>query len=201
MKFKHFEDYLSRSRTCFKRPNILLEQYTTDPHLSACLLWTAFEHGDIEDRVILDLGCGSGMLSIAAEALDAFTVMAIDIDRQVFADFDHSAFDCIIADVRQGIGFIRNSVVDCIVTNPPFGTKNNAGIDYLFVKHALSIAPVCYSMHKTACREILLKKLATLDVDAKVLAEMAFEIPKMYHCHKLQSLCIQVDLIQTIIME
>jgi predicted RNA methylase len=38
----------------------------TSPHLAASFLFTAAANDDIEGKAVLDLGCGCGMLSIAA---------------------------------------------------------------------------------------------------------------------------------------
>lgn len=45
------------------------------------MVYTAeFEFGDIEGRNVLDLGCGTGMLGIAAGILGAGNVVGLDID-------------------------------------------------------------------------------------------------------------------------
>ena len=44
----------------------MLEQYPTGAHLAACVLAAAHERGDIEDRVVADLGVGGGVLTIAS---------------------------------------------------------------------------------------------------------------------------------------
>ena len=43
---------------------------------------------------------------------------------------------------------------DVVVSNPPFGTKKNVGIDARFVQNALQYAPVVYSLHKTSTRKV-----------------------------------------------
>lgn len=45
------------------------------------MVYTAeFEFGDIEGRNVLDLGCGTGMLGIAAGMLGAGSVVGVDVD-------------------------------------------------------------------------------------------------------------------------
>ena len=52
----------------------------THPTTALCLQW--LEQNDLGDKNILDLGCGSGILAIAALKLGAASVAAIDIDLQ-----------------------------------------------------------------------------------------------------------------------
>ncbi|MEM4687248.1 MAG: DNA methylase, partial [Zestosphaera sp.] len=42
----------------FKAPKEELEQYVTPPDIVADLVWSAFMSGEIEGRVVHDLGCG-----------------------------------------------------------------------------------------------------------------------------------------------
>lgn len=65
MKLKHLESAL-HDVDGFQCPNIALEQYMTSPHLAAVMVHTMHGLGDIEDRRVLDLGVGCGMLSVAS---------------------------------------------------------------------------------------------------------------------------------------
>ena len=91
-----------------------------------------------------------------------------------------------------------------VVTNPPFGTKDNAGIDLQFLRTATRLARrAVYSFHKRSTRQFLLK---TIQEDwgyqnVKVVAEMAFDVPKMYKFHTQQNKDIEVDLIRISIDE
>ena len=43
-------------------------------------------------------------------------------------------------------------MADVVITNPPFGTKNNEGIDLVFLQAAKNISSsVIYSLHKSSC--------------------------------------------------
>jgi ribosomal protein L11 methyltransferase len=50
------------------------------PTTALCLDWLA--HESVQDKTILDFGCGSGILGIAGVALGAAHVTAVDIDKQ-----------------------------------------------------------------------------------------------------------------------
>lgn len=47
-----------------------------------CLEWLALHHNEIKNKIIIDYGCGSGILGIAAAKLGAAQVYAVDIDPQ-----------------------------------------------------------------------------------------------------------------------
>jgi predicted RNA methylase len=68
----------------FSNPQLHLEQYITDAVATADLLYhIAFEQQDLMGNLIVDLGCGSGNLSIAAALLGAIHVVAVDIDTEI----------------------------------------------------------------------------------------------------------------------
>ncbi len=52
----------------------------THPTTSLCLSW--LEQADLNKKMVIDYGCGSGILSIAALKLGASHVFAVDIDDQ-----------------------------------------------------------------------------------------------------------------------
>jgi ribosomal protein L11 methyltransferase len=52
----------------------------THPTTSLCLQW--LDSADLQDKTVLDFGCGSGILAIAALKLGARKVIGIDIDPQ-----------------------------------------------------------------------------------------------------------------------
>ena len=98
--------------------------------------------------------------------------------------------------IDDGIPLLTKSV-DTVVTNPPFGTKNNPGIDVAFLATACRISrKSIYSFHKTSTRKFLLNKITTeWKLGAKVVAEMKFDIPNMYKFHKKKNVDVYVDLI------
>lgn len=69
MKLRELESILGQVDT-FEEPKYELEQYPTSAHLAARLLYTAdASFDDIEEKAVLDLGCGTGMLGIGATIL------------------------------------------------------------------------------------------------------------------------------------
>ncbi|PKC17303.1 S-adenosyl-L-methionine-dependent methyltransferase [Rhizophagus irregularis] len=203
MRLKNLESELQVVAR-FDKPKIQLEQYCTTPHLAARMLYTAHTvYDDIESKVIADFGCGCGILSIAANLLDSNYNLALDIDNDALqiAKENCSEFEVdvefILADlISTSTDHLQNKV-DTIVMNPPFGTKNNEGIDIIFLKKAIEIATTSvYSLHKSSTREYIREKAKNWGVECEVLAEMKFDIPMMYKIHKKKSVDIEVDFIR-----
>ncbi|MDH3439529.1 MAG: 50S ribosomal protein L11 methyltransferase [Gammaproteobacteria bacterium] len=93
----------------------------THPTTALCLEW--LERSDIEGKSVFDLGCGSGILSVAAAKLGADSILAVDIDLQAvtatrqnaarndvndgltvsdFYDGSKGAFDIVVANILAG---------------------------------------------------------------------------------------------------
>ncbi len=61
----------------------------THPTTALCLEWLASQ--DLKDKVVIDFGCGSGILAIAALLLGARHAHAIDIDPQALTASQYNA--------------------------------------------------------------------------------------------------------------
>lgn len=69
MKLKHFQSLLQDIET-FDAPKISLEQYPTSAHIASRILHTAHSsYDDIEDKLVLDLGCGTAIFAVGAAIL------------------------------------------------------------------------------------------------------------------------------------
>ena len=83
MKLRQLEISLQKV-SGFSNPNAALEQYVTPSDLAARFLHDAYMHGDIEGMRVLDLGCGTGMLSVGASLLGA-EVTGVDCDASALS--------------------------------------------------------------------------------------------------------------------
>jgi len=203
MKLKELECHLQEVDE-FEEPKILLEQYPTRPHIAACMIHTmASTFGDIEDRSILDLGCGSGVLSIGCVMLGAANVLGLDIDpdaldtcQQNLEAFEMDNVDLVNGNVADADQILRQKF-DVVLMNPPFGTKRNKGLDLLFLEKGIKLATrAVYSLHKTSTREHVLKKGEAWGTKPQVLAELRYDLPATYKHHKKASVDIEVDFIR-----
>ena len=205
MKLRELETHLQQVEA-FNKPKILLEQYPTRPHIAACMLHTMqSSYDDIEGKLIADLGCGCGMLSIGSIMLGAEFVIGIELDldaietcKENVSEFEIENIDIVQDDVTTDVSPQMVKKFDTVVMNPPFGTKHNKGIDMTFVKQGLSLAKTAvYSLHKTSTREHVLKKAKEdWGVEAKVIAELRYDLPASYKHHKKVTKDIEVDFVR-----
>ncbi|CEG77415.1 hypothetical protein RMATCC62417_12172 [Rhizopus microsporus] len=146
MKLKELESILQDCEV-FDEPKIQYEQYPTTPHLAARMLYTADTvYNDIEDKAVGDFGSGCGILSIAANILGAGYSVGFDIDPDAIriAQENCEQFDVVVdfvnTDLIQANLERFQGKLDTIIMNPPFGTKNNKGIDMLMLKKAIDVS-------------------------------------------------------------
>jgi len=138
----------------FDDPRADLEQYPTPPGLAAHVVHVADLNGDIEDRTVIDLGTGTGMLALGAALRGPGSVVGVDIDRTALTT---------AAENRRRIGtttpveWVHADATDAplcprepttVVMNPPFGAQDgNEHADRGFLATAARIAAVSYSVH------------------------------------------------------
>eukprot|EP00056_Hartaetosiga_gracilis_P010625 m.158563 g.158563 ORF g.158563 m.158563 type:complete len:209 (-) comp13355_c0_seq1:3077-3703(-) len=204
MKLREFEGYLQQLKG-FQSPKITLEQYITPPHLASRILYSIDQtFDDLEGNIVGEFGCGTGMLSIGCAILgSSFTVGfdidsdALDLARENVDDMEVDV-ELVQADVTQGdVVKMWRDKVDVLVMNPPYGTKNNAGIDMKFLEQASEVCtgPI-YSLNKSSTRKYILKKCKEFGVEGEVVAQLSYTLPKTYKFHKKKSVDIDVDFIR-----
>ena len=134
-----------------------LEQYQTDPEIAAEIVWSASFNGDISGKVIVDLGCGTGVLGIGALVMGAKKVIFVDIDEKavetarlnlafIEEELDIS-LDKKAVFVVEDINKFKTEEADLVLQNPPFGVKTKHA-DKVFLEKAMEIGPIIYSFHK-----------------------------------------------------
>lgn len=211
MKLKNIEMMLE-SIQGFENPKIKLEQYETGFHIGARMLFTMNSYDDIEEMSILDLGTGCGRLGIGCAFMQASYVLGVDVDQDALKQCSSNVlnlqeeenepclnnFDTVLADVCNDLYWDRtNKMFDIVVMNPPFGTKQNKGIDMVFLKRAIdSSTKAVYSLHKSSTRDHVLKKARDFGVQGEVLAQLRYDLPNTYKFHKKQSKDIEVDFLR-----
>nr|SVE74398.1 EOG090X0BVL [Daphnia barbata] len=204
MKRKDLEQHL-QELDGFSRPKILLEQYETRAHIAACMLHTIESaYGDLCHKTVLDLGCGCSVLGVGSVLLGAAYVLGVDIDgdalqisKSNISHFELTEIDLLHADIKLLPQILEgNQKFDTVIMNPPFGTKHNKGLDSLFLEiglQCLADKGVLYSLHKSSTRDYFRRKGPAWKVEARVLAELRYDLPATYKFHNRTSVDIEVD--------
>jgi len=179
-------------------PKVDLEQYSTPATIAADLLWNAYSLGDIEDKKVMDLGCGTGIFAIASKLLGAASAIGVDIDKD---SIDLASSYCGDVDfICSDICDLENDFdVDTIFQNPPFGSQKNAkkGADLKFISKAIELSPkVLYSFHMASTEEFLISYFEKNDLEITHIFRYNFPIPKIYEFHTRESANVEVIVIR-----
>jgi putative methylase len=142
----------------FNNPKIKLEQYCIDAMSAVDILFFAgFEHDDIKNRIVIDLGAGTGRLSIVALYLQALIVLSVDIDQSALSILKNNCEELdlyhlihpINSDIIQ-LPFLRERIRNApnitTIMNPPFGVQTKKA-DRIFLDKAFEYSDVIYSIH------------------------------------------------------
>ena len=161
----------------FNQANVSLEQYPTDSEIAATILWQAKMNNDIEDKIIADLGAGTGILGIGALLLGADYVYFVEKDEKAIEILKENLNNLNIEDNFKIINSeIQefNKKVDLVIQNPPFGTKEKHA-DKLFLEKAFEITSKIYSFHKTSTK-VFIEKISK-DHNFKIKEQINFKFP------------------------
>lgn len=129
-------------------PQAQLEQYTTPQQIAANILYlAAYTNGDIIDKSVLDLGCGTGRLGLGAAYLGAAEVVGIDIDPAAIKTARQNASKAeLTAQWINGDISAITGEFDTVLQNPPFGVQTREA-DRAFLVKALEVGSAVYSLH------------------------------------------------------
>lgn len=145
----------------FETPSATLEQYPTPADIAAHLVHLAALSGDIENKTVVDLGCGTGLLTLAAALCSPARVVGLDIDRDALATAQKNEH---ALGVSAPVAWIHADATDppvrstdaTVLMNPPFGAQTgNEHADRAFLDVAREIGSVCYSIHNAGSRDFV----------------------------------------------
>ena len=172
-------------------PDILLEQYSITPEIASEILYIAgciFD--DIDGKKVLDLGCGTGRLSIGASIIGAKDVVGIDIDQLAIFQAKKNQKNVNVPKIQWIISDIMTirGKFDTVIQNPPFGVKRK-GADRRFIKKALEVAEVIYSLHNSCPKNRAFIKRFVKQHGGRIsdLFQLEFRIPWTFPFHLKKS--------------
>lgn len=187
----------------FSEAKVSQEQYPTDSQIAADLLHKASILGDFTDKIVVDLGTGTGTLGIGALLLGAKKVLFVEKDNSAleickenyentkneFCEVSLGKAEFVNKDINEFSDFTDK--IDIVIQNPPFGTKQKH-LDKEFLQKAFSIAPVVYSFHKTSTRKFV--EAFTRDTGFKITHSWEYEFPlkqtMKFHDKKLKKISV-----------
>ena len=185
------------------KPKVGLEQYTTPYVIASDLIWNAFGIGDIEDKNIVDLGCGTGIFAIGSALMGANSSIGVDIDedsiqlaRDVSEKLKIDNVEFIVSDIDE---FNQSLNADTLFQNPPFGSQRKAdkGQDLKFVEKAIELDPkVLYSFHMASTEEFLIRFYEDNNLKITHIFRYEFPIPKIYEFHNKEKQIVNVIVIR-----
>ena len=131
-------------------PKASLEQYTVSEAVAATVLYVAaYANDDIVGKTVVDLGCGTGRLALAAAYLGAQNVVGVDIDKTAIKLAHETTEEAgLKANVQWVVGDIGaiTGRFDTVLQNPPFGVQKRSA-DRRFLEKALEVGNAVYSLH------------------------------------------------------
>lgn len=199
MRKKHLEILLEQV-SGFASADLLKEQYKTSVSVAAELLFSAYMKGDIRDRVVFDLGCGTGILGIGSELLGSRCVVGVDCDigalriareNALVQGCSNISFVCCDIDRFCGSGHT-------VVMNPPFGVQMKGG-DRPFLRCAARIGDVIYSIHNKGSSGFVQKYMSPSIVTE--VKPVKFAIPRTFWFHRDDVRMIDVELYRIVVCE
>jgi len=189
----------------FSSPSAESEQYPMDGNSAAEILLTACQQKDIENKVVADLGCGTGILGLGALILGAKKVYFIDKSESAvrkakenlhFIEKElnlilHGKAVWLIGDIS-----LFGNKVNTVIQNPPFGTKKEH-IDRVFLEKAIELGKKVYSIHKTSTmdfiRQFVKDKKRTVSGEFKIEMQLKKTMPwHKHYVHLIDVTCIIV---------
>jgi len=185
----------------FDDPRADLEQYRTPPELAAHLVHTADLQADIADRTVVDLGCGTGMLALAAALRGPERVVGLDIDPEPLATARENegkvgttaAVDWVRGDATR-VPLDPPVPETTVVMNPPFGAQSgNEHADRGFLATAAAVAGVSYSIHNAGSREFVESFAADNGGEVTHAFGAEFDLPHQFDHHTDDSRTIDAE--------
>ena len=184
-------------------PKAHLEQYAIPIDVAAEMLFiAAYINGDIIEKSVADLGCGTGRLAIGAVLLGAVETVGVDIDKKAVSVAKKSAEKLgvhketcwVIGDIN-----VLRGRFDTVLQNPPFGVQKR-GADRSFLLKALELAPRVYSLHKggESNRSFIKRFIEGHGGKVTGIFLMKLNIPKLFKFHTKEKREVEVDLYRII---
>lgn len=187
----------------FESPKINLEQYPTSAPIVADLIWNANSLGDISNKNIFDLGCGTGLFAISSLLIGAKSATGFDVDpsaikiaKNTVKEMNMDNANFFVKDIYDiDSNFIDSKLdFDTVITNPPFGAQSRAkkGIDRAFMELAMKSGDIIYSFHMSETENFVKNYYKNLGGEITHKLQYKFPLLNTYEFHTLETRDIDV---------
>ena len=193
MKKKEFEIYLSQNYRGFINYNITYEQYDTPINIASNLIFTAQKYRDVENKNIIDLGAGPGILGISSLLMNAKHVSFVELDPIAIYMLEENLKQF---NIKQSYKIFQTDAskfktkrkFDTCIMNPPFGIKQHKQADKHFLLNACKLATTIYSIHDGTKQNLDFLQNLLMKQKRKITEcyYESFTIPNKYKFHTKQ---------------
>ena len=201
MKLKNIISDLESLET-FSSPKDYLEQYQTPASVAGEMIHYISNNYSIQNYSIADLGCGTGILGIAAALCGCKNVFLFDIDEEALEIAKNNVESLELNDniqiIQTDVNQLRlckklNKFFDLVITNPPFGIRSENGADVEFLKTASYLCNnTIFSLHKFSTVNFLKKFYNKNGISDIKSFKIEYNLPKTYKFQKKKEKNIDV---------
>ncbi|MBM5805313.1 MAG: methyltransferase [Candidatus Verstraetearchaeota archaeon] len=187
----------------FRSPKLQLEQYRLPAPVAAEILWyIGLRHKDLENLIVADLGCGTGMLTAGAALMGADYTIGVDLDADALSDAKRWIRRL---HLKGRVDFLRGAVeelclrADVVIQNPPFGVRKREA-DRIFLRAGLRTAQTVYSLHKGGDDVRRFMRGFVKECGGKIdeVLPLKIKLPPTYQFHKRKFHVFDVDLYRVV---
>ena len=188
-------------------PRIELEQYSIDAQSAVDIGYFAgVEFNDIKNHLIIDLGAGTGRLSITCAYLQASYILSVDIDINALGilktNVSELGLDSIILPICSDVNhfnivrkLLPKNLNITTIENPPFGVQRKTA-DRFFLQKAFSFSNVVYSIHlaNQKVHHFLTTFIRKFDWKIDYVFPFQLKLDRTYEFHKQKTKSVDVNI-------
>ncbi len=180
----------------FPNPKTALEQYSTPPDVAVRFLNMA--SSDIVGKRVVDLGCGTGILTVGAALLGAEVSIGVDLDPEALkaARRNLRLSTEVFGDLN--VYFVRARVpefhfrADTVVMNPPFGMRRK-GSDRTFLLAAMEGANVVWTLLGRDSDPFVGRLASEMGFRAERMTDLPFTLKRSMRFHRRERMRMVVS--------